>query len=571
MLANSRSFFTRWTPAEIMLAVLFLVAPLYYHPNLGGVGLRIPHNSTIWLVALAFIVYSLIKVIRSDRFRVPRYFWFIAAFQLLAIFSGFVAGVEQPVSWLFRVLFIVGGFAFFFSLFQHKLNSARWDRLLLIIALSGLVHAGIGLLQLWLKTDMPYLLPKSVDGTPVGLFQQVNNHASYLVTCIVLSFYLASRPLLLRRRLKLQALLLITVLTSTVIIAISGSRVGLISLAVALPLLLFARRKQLLMNRSLSVLLIMAVLSGGTVGAYGSGGKAIDKTVAMQSGYSGSARLGIYAISLDLLAEKPWFGHGIASFPRVFQYARPDFYEAHPRGKLPEKMVSHPHNELLQWMVEGGLIALIGVLLFVTGVFLAIYKSGASRGGSCLAMLLPIGLHTQVELPFYVSVIHWLLFLVLLSQLFRHSVTSRNNAMTVYAKNLSAASLILVVIVCAYILIHTIRANWDFESFYSGEQTGVPLNIASQNLYLSEEAEWISMGAFLTYSTEKKLDENVRYFVNWGEDKLEQRPDIDLFIKLLNAYDYLGDKSAFCSSLVQAGSLYPSDKRLKEIQFVCGK
>src|SRR5690554_6813975 len=199
MTPSRQSFFSRWSPAEIMLAVLFLLAPLYYHPNLGGEGLRLPNNSTIWLVAIIFIAYSLNKVIRSESFQLPRYFIFIAAFPVLAIFSGFLAGVEQPLKWLFRVLFILGGLAFFFSLFQYRLRQGRWDRLLLIIALSGMLHAGIGLLQIWLKGDMPYLLPKSPEGIPSGLFQQINNQASFLVTSIVLSFYLASRPVLFRR------------------------------------------------------------------------------------------------------------------------------------------------------------------------------------------------------------------------------------------------------------------------------------------------------------------------------------------------------------------------------------
>jgi O-antigen polymerase len=110
-----QSFFSKWTPAEIMLAVLFLVSPLYYHPNLGGEGLRLPNNSTIWLVALIFICFSLNKVIKSEVFQLPRYFVFIAAFPCLVIVSGFLSGVEQPLKWLFRVLFILGGLAFFFQ------------------------------------------------------------------------------------------------------------------------------------------------------------------------------------------------------------------------------------------------------------------------------------------------------------------------------------------------------------------------------------------------------------------------------------------------------------------------
>ena len=308
MTQTHKSFFSRWSVAEVMLVTLFLLAPLYYHPNLGGEGLRIPNNITVWLIALIFITFSLNKVIKAEFFQLPRYFGYLAAFPVLVILSGFLAGVEQPLSWLFRVLFILGGFAFLISLLQHKLKAGRWDRLLLIIALSGLIHAGIGLLQMWLKLDMPFLLPKSPDGIPGGLFQQINNQASYLTTCILLAFYLASRPLTFRRLKVIQLLLALTVLTASLILGISGSRVGLLGIATALPILLLARSKQLFRNKRLSILLLVAAICGFSFGVVQSSGKVVDKTTAIQAGYSGSARLGIYNISLDLLTQEPMFG-----------------------------------------------------------------------------------------------------------------------------------------------------------------------------------------------------------------------------------------------------------------------
>lgn len=563
-----QSFMSRWTPAEIMLAVLFLLAPLYYHPNLGGAGMRIPHNSTIWLVALVFITFSLNKVIKSDSFQLPRYFRYLAAFPILVILSGFLAGVEQPLSWLFRVLFILGGFAFLFSLFQHNLKAGRWDRLLLIIALSGLIHAGVGLLQIWLKQDMPYLLPKSPEGIPSGLFQQINNQASYLVTCIALAFYLASRPLLHNRLLTLQLLLAVMVLASSFILGISGSRIGLLTLLIALPVILLARKTQLVHNRRLSVLLLVAVISGFMLGAAQTNGRVLDKTAAVQEGYSGSARLGIYHISVDLLAEEPFFGHGIGSFPRVFQYAKPDFYQEQPDAKLPKERVGHPHNEMLQWMVEGGVTALLGILVGTIGVLLALTKSGVSRGWSYFALLLPLSFHTQVELPFYMSAMHWLVFMTLLAVPLKLFSTQRNNLMTVYAKKLSAISLLVISLVLVAALAHTVRANWDFVYFYKGQQNEEPLAIAKKNPFLSEQAQWINMSAIMYSSMQYDLTENVAYYVQWGEQLLETNPDIDLYAKLLDAYEYLNKKSYYCETAREGNLIYPrSEKMLQALNY----
>lgn len=563
------SFCSRLTPAEIMLAVLFLLAPLYYHPNLGGEGLRLPNNSTLWLVALLFIAYSLNKVIASEKHCLPQYFLLVAVFPILVIISGFLAGIEQPLTWLFRVLFIMGGLAFFFSLFQHNLRQKHWDRLILIIALSGLIHAGIGLLQLWLQADMPYLLPKVPDGRPSGLFQQINNQATYLVTSIISVFYLASRPMLFKRALGLQLLLVLNVLAASFIVGISGSRVGFLTTFIAVSMLLIARRKQLLRNKSFAAVLTIALLCGFVLGLAPSGGKAVDKTVAMQSGYSGSARLSIYKISNDLFREAPLFGHGIGSFTRVFQNVKPAFYSSHPGAKLPPNMVSHPHNEFLQWMVEGGITAISGIVLAMVGVILALRRSGKSRGWAYLALLIPISLHTQVELPFYMSALHWFTLLLLMALPFKHLLVERRNRMTSYAKKLSAISVPAITLLFVVFLLHTMRSNLDFVEFYQGNQSANPLPIAKKNPYLSEQAQWIDMSAMMYSSMEYGLKENVEYYVMWGQRLLETKPDIDLYIKLTDAYKFLGDKDNYCATARDGIAVYPESERLKNAVNLC--
>ncbi len=91
--------YLQWTPPEIMLAILFLIAPLYYHPNIGGEGLRIPHNVTIWLAAILFIALSFRWVIKNKTILLPNKFWLILAFPVLATLGGFLAGIDQPLKW----------------------------------------------------------------------------------------------------------------------------------------------------------------------------------------------------------------------------------------------------------------------------------------------------------------------------------------------------------------------------------------------------------------------------------------------------------------------------------------
>lgn len=110
--------FTKWKPIEIMLAVLFLIAPFYYHPNIGGEGLRIPNNITVWMVGTTIIWYSVYRILNRPTFILPKYFAYIALFPISITLSGFIAGVEQPLIWLFRLLFIWGGLFSFFPYFS---------------------------------------------------------------------------------------------------------------------------------------------------------------------------------------------------------------------------------------------------------------------------------------------------------------------------------------------------------------------------------------------------------------------------------------------------------------------
>ncbi|VTR25979.1 Lipid A core - O-antigen ligase and related enzymes [Serratia fonticola] len=105
------------------------------------------------------------------------------------------------------------------------------------------------------------------------------------------------------------------------------------------------------------------------------------------------------------------------------------------RKGCPRKVVGiarHPHNELLLWWVEGGLIALLGMLILVWAGLKLVARSrlrdmqafsyGKASAGEALALcvaLLPIALHSQTEYPFYLSALHWLVFLLLLAMLDR--------------------------------------------------------------------------------------------------------------------------------------------------------
>jgi len=566
--------FSRWKPIEIMLAVLFLIAPFYYHPNIGGEGLRIPNNITVWMVATIIIWYSLHLVLKRPTFVIPKYFAYIAVFPILITLSGFVTGVEQPLKWLFRLLFIWGGLAFFFSLFQHGLKQGRLDRILFIIVISALLQGLVGVAQIYLQMDMPFWLPKSPNGVPSGLFQQINNQATYQVTAIMIVAYLITRPFIRFAKPWLKVILIFSVLCSSFLVMVSGSRIGALTLVLGLLIIIPTQWQRFKQNKRMALIAVAALVMGIGLGSAVGNGHAIDKTVAMQSGYSGSARLGIYTIALDLIKEEPIFGHGIGSFGRVFQHAKSGFYQQYPKAVLPNKYVSHPHNEMFFWLVEGGLIAGVGLLVVLVGVILALNTLSWQRSWGYVAILLPIASHIQVELPFYISVFHWFLFIILIFILSSYSMVNKTRVMSTSMLKLSS----IVVGVLSFILImfflHTLRSHQDFMNYYRGENLDLPFKYAFKNPYLSDQAQWVDMNTILNSSThfdakgdrdiQHNIANSVKAYIDWGKIRLLNKPNIELYRQLAGAYYFLEDQVNFCSIIHSGAAMYPDDVQLQK-------
>ncbi len=568
---NTR-FFNNFYFVEWLLASL-LAGSLYYHVNLGGTGLRIPNNIVVWFFASLIGFYSLYRFSKQESFYLPRYFALIFAFPTLALLSGILAGIEIPEQWLFRLLYLWGGLLFLFGLYQHPLKQARLDRLLLMIVITGFIHGIVGVMQIFLVQDMPRWLPINISGSPTGLFQQINNQASFQISCVILSFWLFTRPLIRHSRIWLFCLLLFAVFTSIFIVSYSGSRVGSLSFLLATPLLFISRwqfiktdKKQWLL---ITLTVLIAISSANLIDRQRGLTTVIDKTTAINAGYSGSTRLGIYSIAIDLIKEEPLWGHGIGSFVRVWQLEKPAFYAKHPDATLPHQRVSHPHNEVIFWLVEGGAVAGLGLLLVVIAVMLSLWRLPHSRRYAYAAMLIPISLHTQVELPFYISSTHWFVFLILL-YVSLHPTRKKLDNTSGKSTPIVLRTLVLAgSLTSALFFTHTMAANLEFRNYFLGKSTEDPFQISMQNPYFNLMATHTLMTTLFHSSMKYGVTNNVQIFADWGEQELKQNPHI-LFYKLTaDALLYLKDYERACGIAYTGNAVYPTDAGLKEIARLC--
>ncbi|GGO75893.1 ligase [Marinobacterium nitratireducens] len=551
----------------LLFGLLFLAAPLYYQQNLGGEGLYLPYNASTWSAALLLIGAGWLYVFRRGTLDMPRYWPALAALPAGLVISGFVTGVANPTEWLIRLGYVLGGFMLLLALFQFRLNRHHRDIALIVIFCGILLQALIGWIQIQQLPLLKELLPVSSGKRPIAMFQQVNLTASYLATGLPLAIYLATRPGALNARLMVRLLPYFGLVVCTGVLLSCGSRVGLLGGGLGLLLALAARFRFLLNHRRIALGLALSLALGGAFllseKVERGSSAALSKIERLQEGGIADVRFSVYAISFETIANAPLFGHGIGSFQSVWQDQRGHYQDSHPEAKLGPRY-SHPHNELLFWLVEGGIVALAGILVCALAVLWQLVRLGPQRGLLLAGTLIPITLHTQVELPFYISSPHWFLLLFLLYVTFSQGTRRYTLRLSQAARGLCTALLILVPAGASTFLLQSLVANSGIVSYMKSRgQQPAYLEPAINNLFFSGPATYLQMKNTLIagYSLDSKA--NSQLFADWANEYLKQTPDIQLYYDLAGAYVHLGERDKARATLAEGLRIYRHNGKLE--------
>ncbi|PCJ32051.1 MAG: hypothetical protein COA90_04215 [Gammaproteobacteria bacterium] len=560
-----KSFISTKLLALFLLATLFLFSLFFFQYNIGGEGLFLPRNIIAWLVICFFISFTLFKLSLHQQLVLPKYYAGLFALPIAIFLSSFIAGVEQPINWLFRILFIIGGISFLLSLFQYNFKEKDVRLILTFIVLSVFFNTLISASQIHFPELILDFFPSANQGRPAGMFQQINTNASYSATGILISLYLLSRPSKTFCFNWTTALYILTIGLASYTIMLSASRVGILSVSVGFLVIVIARWPQLYRRKWITSIVILAFIGGGYLGN-GKSELLTEKIGTTLDPYS-SARMGIYTASVELIKESPLTGYGIGSFKRVFVEKRGNYLSLHPQSGLSKiSIINHPHNEFLFWMIEGGVITFIGIITSAIIIVLALISTGWSRGISYSALLLPISLHTQVELPFYLSALHWFLFLILLFIILRHNTITRNLGISrIFSQGLKISA-VFISIISSVFLVNSLNVNQDIVSYQKGTTGNVHvLTNALHNIYFNDYAERSIMAMSGVSSIAYNETEKVKVFSEWAESYLLLHPDYVIQEFLVNSYNYLGEAEKACISLNRGLFLYPQNKKLLEL------
>ncbi|WGA03945.1 Wzy polymerase domain-containing protein [Enterobacter ludwigii] len=354
------------------------------------------------LPGLLFLVMAF-----SGRMVFTRAPWLLLSFLILSFPLLWMAPHADVWRAISRVLMMWCGGVFLLWLSACRVSEAvsafSADALIVI----GLVCALSVLLMVLWPAGYAHWLPLQSDMRPSGGFRQVNLMASFLATALALSLH---RWLLSGRRCFLLPLAVLMVA-----VVWTQSTIGMLGVMVVSCLLTVAGWR--VIRRRLCLALAVLVSAWGIARltmVLMSLSPFIDHTD------SRAARLQMWHSSLQLIWAHPWSGVGYGMFEGEYPQGLSMLHETSLTG-----MLTHPHNELLYWLTEGGLVTAIGLsLLLAWGVrmSLRLWRQGHVAGGygqpgsdaTGLAICtLPVLLHTQTEYPWYQSGVHFVLFLFL--------------------------------------------------------------------------------------------------------------------------------------------------------------
>ncbi len=550
--------------------LLVLIAPFYYQPNLGGEGLMLPYSASIWIAGLLTMAAGLLAMLSRATLIIPRHSWLLMLFPAGLVLGGFLTGIERPSEWLVRLGVIVGGILFWFSLFQFRLTRRQLDAALYLLLASIMLQGLIGLSQLLPESPLSGYIPYVSKGAPAGVYQQPNLHASMMATGVALALYMATTPAFPRLSWPFRSLVLITLLLCTTNIFSTGSRVGLLGFAVVVVLIVAGRARLLLRRKLTATLLLLSLVTGA------SGGIAINSGVLTAlgkldrltgEGVSSDARPHIYRVAWQRFLDAPLIGHGIGSFQREFQDERIEYYATEPNYVLDDKRFSHPHNELLFWMIEGGTLAILALAAGAAAVLWQLIQLGWQRGLALAATLFPITLHTQVELPFYISNVHWFVLMILLFLCFRNGRRERPVPFSDSARVMIRGATLVIPALLITFLTHSLVANAGIIQFMrsKGSEPG-HLQLALNNIYFREMGEFFWMRTLLYRDIQLQQRDNTGLFIEWANQYLEQIPDKQVYQDLARAYLYLGQRDAALRTLARVRAIYPDDEQLARVE-----
>ncbi|KAA5986232.1 PglL family O-oligosaccharyltransferase [Pantoea sp. M_5] len=284
--------------------------------------------------------------------------------------------------------------------------------------------------------------------------------------------------------------------------------------------------------------------------------------------------------SLSLILQHPWTGVGLGGFEASFAAVRQNFGTG-----IASYTIRHPHNELLYVLVEGGPLALSGLLLAAVACFLPalnVLRASKKRHMTALTnehtptlavavLLLPISLHVLLEYPFYQSASHLLVFLLLV-RISQPEMLYQHRTIFVQPRRMCVIKVLLIVLSVGLLLTAC--------DFLAGLKIQQQLTLAERyNLQSIPPALPLSMSLtqYERYDFDRHTQELLRYnrdhnsqlleeYARWAQAYLAVHNDAGVYDSAIRIARYQGNQTLANKLSDQARLSFYADSRFKPKQ-----
>ena len=395
----------------LVLAGYFLFGIHYTHPNAGGHGLYLPFNIVGWIFISIIIGLGSWRIYRTGKIQLTSF----STYSLLAsilLFLPLLYPNNELSSWSHhRLLGLLGGILFYLSLLQFKLSKQKGYYLFYFILCGVLIESILGVSQYYFFRPGNFMGYDVTANFPSGIFQQRNIMGIFMVTgCAISLFLIKNEKEHHYSKIKLFLLISVPFFASIILVAIK-SKASFLGYFLSIATALFSSN---LKDKWVQRWMIISAL-GFTFGMLSPkffNKKFSERTLEASMG-SNSVRIIFYKNSFNLFVDNPLLGKGYGSFRRKYREIDALRLSNEPDSKVkdPSTILDHPHNEILLWAAEGGILPVVGLLIIAGSYMIMIFRIKLKRSLSYLSLALPILLSTQVSLPFSLSLTHWVTFL----------------------------------------------------------------------------------------------------------------------------------------------------------------
>lgn len=583
-------FYSKFVEIALMLSIRYFVLlffALYFvvilqvpvQGHLGGGDFGSSQNVISSIVLSVLLGLALIDT--SNRHKVK-----LTLFTLALVLIVFLAPINLIILGSFNdsfELYILGGVtALLVYLYTSNLRWRDKNSILFIIMLGATAQSIQGLLQVYLpqvNSIYPVSFNKEVI-VPQGTFYQVNVFSSFITTGFAIAcYFLCSKSITVScaSRKTLIVTSLLSIIFFSMAIALTGSRTGYLSTIVVALYFIFryARNKRNYVSSILLALIVpltitilskpehtifsdVKLISDNNIETIESGEVASTENKSViedKLTRSYDLRSDIYKVTLAMLMDKPVTGYGYGKFLSPYiKYA--DKLDNSSQGL----QVTHPHNFLLYIWSNAGIYSLVVVIL--AGLYALKVVVNKDRNLTIFVLMLPILIHSMLELPFSQSVVHIVVISMLIGMLScRFCTIKLPKKLCVFA----SLPVFIIAISMTYFFFGVLSYNKLLISFDSIPVSVTKVNTATllnrypatqfANRFRTEVRYYNAVFYRLVNTSDRKL---AYHYMQWAKKIIKDKPDDVIYYNLVYCYLILGDLNQARDYWLQTKKYFPN-------------